>query len=77
MEGVVGAVLKVCQNASFEFIDSDTIRVHIPIPEGNGVWKWLICIDEIEAELHKLGYIPNYVPRGMWEEGWCEFVRLD
>jgi len=77
MGKIVETILSVCGSASVEFIDTDRFRVYLPIPEGNGVWKWLICTDEIESELYKIGYIPNYVPKGMWEEGWCEFVRLD
>jgi len=78
MERVAEVVWRICCSASLEFVDCDRLfRVYLPIPEGNGVWKWLICTDEIESELYKIGYIPNYVPKGMWEEGWCEFVRLE
>jgi len=73
MKGVVGAVLGVCGNASIEFMDTDRLRIYLPVPEGNGVWRWIICADEIESALMKLGYLPCMD----WDEGWCEFVKCE
>jgi len=77
MERVASVIWRICPNASLGFLDGcDRFRVYLPIPEGDGLWRWIICTDEIEAELYKLGYVANLVPHGMWEEGWCEFIKI-
>jgi len=73
MERIVNTVLRICGNASFEFTDTNRVRIYLPVPEGDGLWRWIICADEIDTELMKLGYLPCMD----WDEGWCEFVKKD